>query len=157
MFVIIGVSGCGKTTIGKLLSKKTGIPFYDADNFHSDENISKMKNNIPLSDKDRMPWLETLSVKLVEWEENGGGILACSALKESYREILSSKTTAIFWIYLSGTFEFIEQRLKSRVNHYMKAALLKSQFETLEVPPYGLHINIEDRPENIPNTLLLNL
>ncbi|NNC51008.1 MAG: gluconokinase [Flaviramulus sp.] len=139
----MGVSGCGKTSVGKLLSQKTNLPFYDADNFHSDINIKKMKSNMPLTDDDRKPWLETLAYRIKEWELTGGAILACSALKEKYREILCSQTDSIIWVYLQGTFEVINTRLKKRNQHYMKSPLLQSQFDTLEVPKYGLHISIE--------------
>ncbi|MDW5288032.1 NADP-dependent phosphogluconate dehydrogenase [Formosa sp. PL04] len=156
IIIIMGVSGCGKTTIGKLLSKKTGINFYDADDFHPSENIEKMKNNMPLTDVDRTPWLLTLSKKLKEWDQTTGAILACSALKESYRELLNSEIENPLWIYLSGSFEQIKERLESRDNHYMPSSLLKSQFETLEIPTYGLHIPIEQTPTTITNTIISN-
>ena len=156
IIIIMGVSGCGKTTIGNLLAEKTGIHFYDADEFHPSENIEKMKNKIPLTDVDRKPWLQTLSKKLKEWNQTGGAILACSALKESYRELLSSEIENPFWVYLSGSFEQINERLESRNNHFMPSSLLKSQFETLEIPTYGLHISIEESPLNITNTIILN-
>lgn len=95
MIVIMGVSGCGKTTIGKLLSQKTGLPFYDTDDFHTKANIEKMKNGIPLDDTDRQPWLESLSNHIKTCEANGSAILACSALNEKYRETLSSKINII--------------------------------------------------------------
>jgi carbohydrate kinase (thermoresistant glucokinase family) len=110
----MGVSGCGKTTIGKSLSIETGLPFYDADDFHSDENIIKMNSNIPLNDTDRLPWLNTLATNIILWENCGGAILACSALKESYRTILESNADNILWIYLSGSFELIKHRLENR-------------------------------------------
>lgn len=139
----MGVSGCGKTTIGKHLSTKIGIPFFDADDFHPKANIDKMKNNISLDDLDRMPWLELLAAKIKEWEDAGGAILACSALKESYRKILASKVKEIFWVVLTGNYELMNARLEKRNDHYMKSTLLQSQFDTLELPEYGLHINIE--------------
>ena len=145
----MGVSGCGKTTIGKQLALEQGLPFFDADDFHPKANIEKMKNNLTLSDSDRLPWLNTLAEKIYEWERNEGAVLACSALKESYRTILASKQSNILWVYLSGTFELISARLKKRSNHYMKSALLQSQFDTLEVPDYGLHINIENSIDDI--------
>jgi len=157
VIIIIGVSGCGKTTIGKLLSKKTKLPFYDADDFHSEENIIKMKSNASLTDADRLPWLNTLASKIKKWEKKGGAILACSALKESYRKLLSSNTNNIQWVYLKGSFELIKSRLEQRQNHYMKSDLLVSQFETLEEPDYGLHINIEQSENEIIKEILLNL
>lgn len=141
IIVIMGVSGCGKTTIGKSLSKKINLPFYDADDFHTDANIEKMKNGQALNDDDRKPWLESLSTHILKWESSSGAILACSALKEKYRVILSSKIANINWVYLSGSFDVIKNRLEQRNQHYMKSTLLKSQFDTLEVPNYGLHIS----------------
>jgi len=153
----MGVSGCGKTTIGKLLSTEIGIPFYDADHFHPKENVMKMKSNLSLTDEDRHPWLNILASKIEEWEDNGGAILACSALKESYRKLLSSKVENVIWVYLYGSFELIKSRLEQRQNHYMKSDLLKSQFNTLEEPNYGLHINTAKPEEDIMKQILLNL
>ena len=145
----MGVSGCGKTTIGKQLALEEGLPFFDADDFHPKANIEKMKNNVALSDSDRLPWLYTLADKIYEWEHDAGAVLACSALKESYRTILVSKHSNIFWVFLSGTFEVISERLKKRTDHYMKKTLLQSQFDTLEVPNYGMQVNIDNSIDEI--------
>ncbi len=125
MIVIMGVSGSGKTTIGLQLSDALGIPFFDADDFHSEENVTKMKHNIPLNDTDRQPWLESLAIKISEWDSKNGAVLACSALKESYRSILTEGLgdRAVF-IHLDGSFELIEARMKAR-NHFMPPALLR--------------------------------
>lgn len=144
MIIVMGVSGCGKTTVGKLVSQKTNLPFFDADSFHSKANVEKMKNNIPLNDMDRKPWLESLSNKIEKWESDGGAILACSALKEEYRNFLSTKVKNINWVFLYGSFDVINARLEQRTEHYMKTNLLQSQFDTLEVPDYGLHISVEN-------------
>ncbi len=157
VIILMGVSGCGKTTIGEQVSKAMDIPFYDADDFHPESNVERMKNNIPLTDQDRFPWLEILASNIQKWEASGGVILACSALKESYRNILSSKGKRIFWVYLSGSFKLIENRLKNRSNHYMKPTLLKSQFDTLEVPGYGLHIDIEKSTDEIVEHIILKV
>lgn len=157
MIIIMGVSGCGKTTIGKRLSDRTGMPFFDADDFHPQSNIDKMSNNIPLTDSDRHPWLISLSEKIAFWDSQGGAILACSALKEQYRELLSAGNTSISWVYLSGSFELIKSRMESRNGHYMKASLLQSQFDALEVPDYGLDISIENDPEEIIDTIISKL
>ena len=109
LFVIFGVSGCGKTTIAKLLSEQTGLPYYDADDFHPESNIVKMANGRALNDEDRALWLETLSQNLSKWEKGSGGILACSALKEKYREKLEERVENINWVYLKGDYELIKQ------------------------------------------------
>lgn len=157
MIIIMGVSGCGKTTVGKSLSEKINLPFYDADDFHTEANIEKMKNGHALTDDDRKPWLESLSNHIEKWELNGGAILACSALKEKYRAILSSKIKTINWVYLSGSFDVIKTRLEQRNQHYMKSTLLTSQFDTLEIPQYGLHIPIEKPVKDIITTITSKL
>ena len=143
VIIIMGVSGCGKTTVGNGLSQQLNIPFYDADNFHSLSNIEKMKNNIALTDTNRKPWLESLAIQIKQWSIGSGAILACSALKENYRKTLSSHFNNIEWIYLTGSFETILSRMQKRKGHYMKSKLLQSQFDVLEIPSYGLHISIE--------------
>jgi len=138
VIVIMGVSGCGKTSVGRQLGWSLKLPFYDADDFHSTDNIEKMKSGVPLTDHDRTPWLVKLASEIKKWKNDGGAILACSALKEDYRQILSEKTD-IQWIYLAADFDVIYQRMKKR-DHFMKAEMLQSQFDTLEVPKYGLQV-----------------
>jgi len=157
VIVIMGVSGCGKTSVGELLSKKLNIPFYDGDNFHPKENIEKMKNNIPLTDKDRLPWLKKLSKNITSWKKNEGAILACSALKESYRKILNADKNTDYWVVLNGDYQLICDRISKRKNHFMKSDLLKSQIETLEVPNYGLYIDISISLPEIVNTITQNI
>ena len=153
----MGVSGCGKTTIGKLLADNLKIPYFDADDFHPKENIEKMKNGIPLTDEDRFPWLQNLANQIEIWENAGGAVLSCSALKEDYRQILKSKVHNVQWVYLSGTYDLIAKRMKNRTNHYMKSKLLQSQFDTLEEPDYGLKIDILAPPTEIVNSILIKL
>ena len=139
----MGVSGCGKTTVGNLLAQQLNIPFYDADDYHPVVNIEKMASGQPLNDDDRQPWLEILANKLAEWEKTGGAVLACSALKEKYRKILQSQVIDIQWVWLNGSFELIQKRMQERREHFMDAKMLQSQFDVLEPPTYGLKINIE--------------
>ncbi len=151
IYYIIGVSGSGKTTIGKSLSQHLNIPFFDADNFHSEANVAKMATGQPLNDDDRLDWLNALNMKAIEQCSNKeGAIIACSALKEKYRFQLSeSIIEPIYWIHLEGDFELIFERMKARINHYMPVNLLKSQFEALEKPDYGIHISINQSPNEI--------
>jgi len=157
VIVIMGVSGCGKTTIGKLLSQKYGIPFYDADDFHPKANIEKMEKGIPLNTSDRIPWLEVLANKIEEWKNTDGAIMACSALKEKYRTILVSKYNTIIWVVLLGSHDLIQDRIKKRHGHFMKSDLLNSQFNDLEIPEYGIHIDISQPIEKITKEIILKL
>ncbi|HEX9825861.1 MAG TPA: gluconokinase [Flavobacteriaceae bacterium] len=157
MIVIMGVSGCGKTTIGKQLAKQLDLPYFDADDFHSASNIEKMKHGIPLNDEDRMPWLTLLANNIQTWDVQGGAVLSCSALKESYRKLLASKSKQVNWVYLKGSFELIQSRLEHREGHYMKSGLLQSQFDALEEPNYGIHISIENTPELIISKIISKL
>ena len=127
----MGVSGCGKTTLGNLLSRKTGLKFIDADFYHSEINKIKMKKSIPLSDSDREPWLKKINTELLRHSKSPL-ILACSALKEKYRlELVKGLKNKIKWFFLKGDFELINKRLENRKNHFMSNKLLKSQFEIL--------------------------
>lgn len=137
----MGVSGCGKTSVGRHLGWSLKLPFFDADDFHPTSNIEKMKSGVPLTDHDRLPWLQQLASEIEGWEKDKGAVLACSALKEEYRRILSAKTN-IQWVYLAASFDVIYERMKKR-NHFMKAEMLRSQFDTLEVPNYGIQVNSE--------------
>ena len=143
---IMGVSGSGKTTVGLLLSQQTGIPFFDADDFHSAENKAKMAAGHPLNDDDRKDWLITLNSLAIKAAAGKGAIIACSALKQKYRLVLQQGLQQSLWIFLKGRFEQIYQRLQSRDHHFMPPALLQSQFDILEIPEDALVINIEQTP-----------
>jgi gluconokinase len=151
---IMGVSGCGKSTIGKLLSEELNIPFFDGDDYHPEANIEKMKKGIPLNDEDRFAWLIKLNQLAIVNQEDGA-VIACSALKESYRELLKKniEDKAVF-VYLEGTFQEISDRLSKRSNHFMPPALLKSQFETLEPPEYGIKVSINQSVDKIVRLIL---
>lgn len=148
IIIITGVSGTGKTTIGSGLADLLNLPFFDADNFHPKENIEKMSKGLPLDDDDRMPWLQALAELLIESGKNGGAVLACSALKESYRELLKIEE-GVQWIHLKGSRDLIWRRMQARKNHYMKAGMLDSQFATWEEPRYGLKLNIAQTPDEM--------
>ncbi len=154
----MGVAGSGKTSIGQQLSAKTGIPFFDADQFHPIRNIEKMKSGIPLTDEDRWPWLERLHSFVVEKLNSTNLIIACSALKQVYRERLSKEIAMdCKWVFLKGDYKTILQRISNRDGHYMPAALLQSQFDTLEIPLGALEINIEHSPEAIIDQIISNI
>ncbi len=144
--IVTGVSGTGKTTIGKLIAGKLNVPFYDADDFHPKENIEKMSNGMALNDGDRAPWLVILADKLLQSSKSKGCVLGCSALKESYRKVLNGDLD-VQWIHLKGDKDLIWERMKARKNHYMKAEMLDSQFATWEEPDYGLKLEIVNTPE----------
>ena len=151
----MGVSGCGKSTIGSLLAKHLSLPFYDADDFHFPESIEKMSSGHALTDEDRKPWLTLLANNIVQWESNGGGVLACSALKQSYRDILSSTTDGVVqFIYLEGDQELLATRLRNRESHYMPETLLKSQLDTLETPKNAITVLIKNSLDEMISEIL---
>lgn len=152
----MGVSGSGKTTIGEKLAGVLGLPFYDADNFHPQANIEKMTSGTPLTDDDRLPWLEELAKNIKLWNNGPGAVLACSALKEEYRTILRDGIP-VSWIYLHGSRDMIQQRLESRRGHYMSTALLNSQLETLEKPAYGIHTDISGSADEIVREIIIKI
>jgi carbohydrate kinase (thermoresistant glucokinase family) len=152
---IMGVSGSGKTTTGLLLSTKTGIPFFDADDFHSEANKAKMKAGHALNDNDRQDWLITLNELAQKQQLTSGAIIACSALKEKYRNTLAADLAKPIWIFLQGSFSEIQNRLQNRSNHYMPPTLLQSQFDTLEIPEGVYTANINDSPDEIVAKILL--
>ena len=148
--IIMGVSGCGKSTVGEQLAPHLGLPFYDGDAFHPAANIEKMSRGTPLSDDDRHGWLATLATRLGQWEATGGAILACSALKESYRTNLQSGSRSpIHWVFLDGPPELLLERMGSRKGHYMHADMLASQLATLERPAYALTLSITATPDEL--------
>jgi len=152
---ITGVSGSGKTTIGQLLAQKTGYAFYDADDFHPQQNIDKMKAGEPLTDEDRWPWLDNLHHLASQKIQNESIIIACSALKQVYRKRLSNGIEAnCRWVFLNGSYATIQQRMQQRKDHYMPAALLQSQFDALEIPAGAIEATIEMPPEAIVNYLI---
>lgn len=148
LVIVTGVSGTGKTTLGSLLAERLQLPFFDADHFHPAENIAKMSAGHPLNDEDRVPWLQALADRLKKSESEGGAVLACSALKNVYREKLSVSQN-LRWIHLIGDRDLIWERMLARKNHYMKAGMLDSQFATWEKPFSGFELNISGTPEEL--------
>jgi gluconokinase/6-phosphogluconolactonase len=133
--VIMGVSGSGKTTVAKLLVAKLGWQFQEGDDLHPPENVEKMKSGTPLTDVDRIPWLRRIAQKIEEWRARGiSGVLTCSALKRSYRDIIIGDRPEVRLVYLKGSPDLIRQRLARRHGHFMPPTLLDSQFATLEEP-----------------------
>jgi carbohydrate kinase (thermoresistant glucokinase family) len=152
---VMGVAACGKSTIGKLLAKRLSLPFIEADEFHSKENVLKMSKGISLNDDDRYPWLKSLSQELQLQEQKNGAVLACSALKESYRKILQEGLhEKIIWIYLEGNETILRERIRNRKEHFMPVELLQSQLTTLENPAYAHCFSIEKDPETIVNEIM---
>lgn len=155
---LMGVSGSGKTTIGVKLSAKTGIPFFDGDDFHPAANKEKMKAGQPLTDDDRKDWLTKINELAKNQSNIKGAIIACSALKEKYREDLSAGIkTPVYWILLQGNFELIQKRMESRKGHFMPPSLLQSQFNTLETPANALVVDVKKNPGEIVDDIIGHL
>ena len=156
LFIVMGVSGSGKTTIGELLAKHLNLPFYDGDDFHPAANVAKMAAGHPLNDDDRHDWLATLAQHLGEWEQASGAVLACSALKEAYRQTLQGGAQEhLRWVFLDGSDELLRARLEGRHDHYMKSSMLDSQLATLEKPTYGLRIELA--PDETPDQVVARI
>lgn len=133
--VVMGVSGAGKSTLGTLLAERLGWPFEDGDGFHPPENVGKMRAGTPLTDEDRWPWLRAIAARIARARDAGAGVvIACSALKRSYRDLLRDGQDDLRFLHLTGAPELILARQSARTGHYMPASLVASQFATLEVP-----------------------
>jgi gluconokinase len=148
--VVMGVTGSGKTAVGKVLANQLGWKFFDADDYHSAANKDKMRRGIPLTDQDRKPWLETLAKLIDDARDRGDNIvLACSALKHDYQEYLRHHLDLVRYVCLCGPPEVIQKRLASRTGHFMNPALLPSQFEILEPPKDAIRVDVTGTPEEI--------
>jgi carbohydrate kinase (thermoresistant glucokinase family) len=144
----MGVSGCGKTTLGRMTAEALSLSFYEGDDYHPPENVDKMSRGIPLNDDDRAGWLEALSQIIRDGVARGeSGVMTCSALKEKYRQRLQVDADQVHFIYLKGTYDLIRARMEAREGHYMPAALLQSQFDTLEEPQDVFTVDISQSPE----------
>ena len=158
ILVVMGVSGCGKSTIGALLASHLRWEFEDADWFHPASNVDKMHNGIPLTDRDRWPWLDAIAAWIDETRRSGGhGVIACSALKRSYRDVLIGDRADVRLVYLKGDESLIARRLATRHEHFMPPSLLRSQFEALEEPrpdENPVIVSIEPQPREIAGRIL---
>ena len=151
--VVMGVSGSGKTTVAKLLAEMSGWQFQEGDTLHPPANVEKMSAGIPLTDADRLPWLRKIAETIDGWRARGeSGVITCSALKRSYREIIVGDRPDVRLVYLKGSHDLIRQRMAARHGHFMPTALLDSQFATLEEPSpdeNAIVVDIGGQPEEI--------
>lgn len=159
VIIVMGVTGSGKTTIGELLAERLQLPFYDADDFHPESNREKLADDIPLDDQDREPWLAELTSHIKKWANADGAVLACSALKHTYRSRFRHATDNIQFIFLHGDPALIAQRLKIRAiaeDHVVKEFedILRGQFRDLEIPTDALRVDIDQSPEEITDDII---
>jgi gluconokinase len=158
VLVIMGVSGSGKTTIAALLAGRLGWPFADGDDFHPPANIEKMHAGIPLTDEDRWPWLRAIAAWIDERRAAGEhGVVACSALRRAYREVLCGGRADVRLVYLKGDIALISRRQAARHGHFMPKSLMQSQFATLEEPgadEQPITVSVERRPQETVETVL---
>jgi carbohydrate kinase (thermoresistant glucokinase family) len=158
VLILMGPMGCGKTTIGKMLAAKLGWSFHDGDNFHPERNIEKMRAGIALTDEDRKAWLNKLHANIQRWlREKQNSILACSALKQAYRDMLGVDQNTVRTVYLKGSYELLRKRIEERQHPYMDKNLLRSQLDTLEEPKDGLTVDISATPETIVSIIINRL
>jgi len=152
--VVMGVTGCGKTTVGAMLAGACGWDFLDADDFHPPHNVEKMRRGEALNDQDRGPWLERLGTLLADHETKGKSVvLACSALKQAYRDHLSARCPSLRFAFLAGDKALIRSRLLARQGHYMNPALLDSQFAILETPADAIELDVTVEPAELVRRL----
>ena len=159
--VVMGVSGCGKSTVGQQLAQALGVDYLEGDEFHPPANVARMAAGTPLTDADRAPWLQTLAARLQAAHAAGRGVvLSCSALKRAYRDVLRSGAPGLVFVHLSGSAELLAQRVGARQHHYMPAGLLASQLAALEVPGADedtITIDIAEPAERIVPAVLAGL
>lgn len=156
--VVMGVSGSGKTTVAALLAATLNWRFQDGDDLHPPENVAKMHSGTPLNDDDRRPWLAAIAAVVDDWLARGiCGVLTCSALKRAYRDIIIGNRRRVRLVYLEGSRELIARRLAARHEHFMPAALLDSQFQTLEVPTPDERPIVVPVKESLPDIVTMTL
>ncbi len=155
VIVLIGPMGCGKTTVGKILAARLGWPFSDADDYHPKANVDKMRAGIPLTDQDRQGWLETLAARIAGAQAAGENlVLACSALKRQYRDILGVDQQRVVSVYLRGDADLLQGRIAARSHQFMNKALLISQLATMEEPADGLSLDIGPGPDQLAAAII---
>jgi gluconokinase len=161
VLIVMGVSGSGKSTVGMIVADRLGWPFRDGDGFHPPENVEKMRSGTPLTDEDRWPWLKAIAAWIDGRRQSGThGVIACSALKRSYRDVLRDGHDDVRFVFLDGPRELLASRLADRKGHYMPASLLDSQLATLERPGLEeapLAVSIDPDPETIASIILERL
>jgi gluconokinase len=149
IILLMGVSGAGKTTVGELLAKQLGFAYIEGDSFHSAANIGKMRSGIPLTDDDRLPWLQEMAKSIDIWiAKEKNVVLSCSALKQSYRDLLI-KNKPVKLVYLKGPIDLISSRVEKRTGHFMPQSLLQSQFDALEEPTDAITVDVSSSPSEI--------
>jgi carbohydrate kinase (thermoresistant glucokinase family) len=151
--IVMGVSGSGKTTVSALLAAALGCQFQEGDDLHPAENVEKMQGGTPLTDADRLPWLRKIAEEIDSWRARGeSGVLTCSALERSYRDIIIGNRPGVTLVYLKGSYDHIRRRMAARHEHFMPVALLHSQFATLQEPTPNEHpitMDVGGRPTDI--------
>jgi gluconokinase len=159
--IVMGVSGSGKTTIAALLAAALGCQLQEGDDLHPHANVVKMHGGTPLTDADRMPWLQRIAAEIDAWRARGeSGVLTCSALKRSYRDIIIGDRAGVTLVYLKGSYDVIRERMAARRGHFMPVALLDSQFAALQEPAPDEHpitVDIAGRPDEIAAEIMRQL
>jgi gluconokinase len=154
----MGISGCGKSTVGSMLAERMGMRFAEGDTYHPSDNVAKMSKGQPLNDDDRMPWLKSMANDIKSWtDQNVPAVLSCSALKKSYRNILTNGNPKVRLVHLHGDAQIVRDRMAKRRNHYMPTSLIDSQIATLEIPDAQekvLTLNIADDPVKIVDQII---
>ena len=157
VILVMGTTGAGKSTIGKLLAERLAWPFLDGDDFHPQANIEKMKHGAPLTDADRVPWLERIHDELVRFRDAGkSAVLACSALKQSYRDTLA-RGVDLRIVYLRGSYDEMRRHILARHGHFAGEAILAGQIADLEEPQDALVLRVSDRPEQLVDETIAGL
>jgi gluconokinase len=158
VLIVMGVSGCGKTTIGRAVAAVLGWSFIEGDDLHPEANVKKMAHGIPLDDADREPWLQAIRDTIDSFvRRRESVVISCSALKQGYRDFLAAGRGEVVFVYLKGSFELMRERLLRRKGHYMPVDLLVSQFDALEEPADAIVVDVNQEPETIVRHIVRSL